>query len=72
MGNVARASLLERIKGILAKTCASRRVTVATTMHLATKMLSADGSPANFDSAKKAVMVPQLGAIGIFVVEIND
>lgn len=41
-------------------------------MHLATKMLSADGSPANFDSAKKAVMVPQLGAIGIFVVEIND
>lgn len=65
--NAARNSLLDRTKLVLAKICASKQVTVATTVHLATKMLSADGSPANFDTAKKAVMVPQLGAIGSFV-----
>ena len=67
MTNAARNSLLERVKLILAKICASKQITVATTVHLATKMLSADGSPANFDTAKKAVMVPQLGAIDIIM-----
>ena len=52
---------MERIKLVLAKVCASRGITVAVIVQLATKMLSADGSPANFDTAKKAVMVPQLG-----------
>ncbi|THH01497.1 hypothetical protein EW145_g6900 [Phellinidium pouzarii] len=59
--NASRRSLLERIKITFAKVCASRHLSVAVTMQLATKLLNAEGSPANFDTAKKAVMVPQLG-----------
>ncbi|KAI5122241.1 hypothetical protein M0805_007106 [Coniferiporia weirii] len=59
--NASRTSLLERIKTMLSKVCASRHLTVAVTVQLATKMLGAEGSPANFDTAKIAVMVPQLG-----------
>lgn len=46
---------------ILAKVCASRHLTVVVTVQLATKMIGVDGTTANFDTAKKAIMVPQLG-----------
>ncbi|KAH8113749.1 hypothetical protein DFH11DRAFT_1597117 [Phellopilus nigrolimitatus] len=61
LSNVSKGSLLDQIKTMLAKVCASRHLNVLVTSQLATKMLSAEGSPANFDTAKKAVMVPQLG-----------
>ncbi|OCB86286.1 hypothetical protein A7U60_g6598 [Sanghuangporus baumii] len=57
----SRTSLFEQIKAILAKVCASRHLTVVITVQLATKMIGADGAIANFDTAKKAIMVPQLG-----------
>lgn len=63
--NTARGSLLEQIKAILARMSASKHLSVAVTVQLATKMVGADGATANFDTAKKAVMTPQLGKIDI-------
>ncbi|KAL5522681.1 hypothetical protein ACEPAG_8699 [Sanghuangporus baumii] len=61
INSTSKASLFEQIKAILAKICASRHLTVVATVQLATKMIGVDGAAANFDTAKKAIMVPQLG-----------
>ncbi|TCD63491.1 hypothetical protein EIP91_005350 [Steccherinum ochraceum] len=56
-----RHALLERTKMSLAKACASSDLTVIITTQLATKLLNADGSSANFDTGSRAVLLPQLG-----------
>ncbi|TDL25146.1 hypothetical protein BD410DRAFT_718050 [Rickenella mellea] len=61
LSNASRNSILERLKHNLSKICASKPVAFVITTNLATKLLDADGSPANFETGKKAVMVPQLG-----------
>ncbi|EIM88840.1 uncharacterized protein STEHIDRAFT_145678 [Stereum hirsutum FP-91666 SS1] len=50
-----------RIKECLNKTCASRNISVVITMQLSTKLLNRDGTPGNFDTGSRAVLVPQLG-----------
>ncbi|KAH8084336.1 P-loop containing nucleoside triphosphate hydrolase protein [Cristinia sonorae] len=57
-----RNALLERTKTSLAKACASGALTVIITTQLATKMLNADGTSANFDTGSRAVLLPQLGS----------
>ncbi|EJC97744.1 uncharacterized protein FOMMEDRAFT_98200 [Fomitiporia mediterranea MF3/22] len=59
--NSARVSLQEQLKTLLSKVCASKQLMVAVTVQLATKMVGEGGGAANFDTAKKAIMVPQLG-----------
>ncbi|KAJ7269634.1 P-loop containing nucleoside triphosphate hydrolase protein [Mycena rebaudengoi] len=56
----AKTVILDNIKKVLAR-LASRGVTIVVTSQMATKLLGADGSPANFDTGARAVMVPQLG-----------
>ncbi|KAJ3485589.1 hypothetical protein NLI96_g4844 [Meripilus lineatus] len=53
--------LLERIKQVLTKACASSRISVAITTQLATKFRNSDGTPATSDTGSRAVMVPQPG-----------
>jgi len=57
----ARNALLTKIKDILTKACATTHLTVVITTQLATKLVNADGSPANFDTGSRAIMVPQPG-----------
>ncbi|KII87852.1 hypothetical protein PLICRDRAFT_112094 [Plicaturopsis crispa FD-325 SS-3] len=57
----ARNSLLARIKQTFTKACASHVLSIVVTSQLATKLLNADGTPGNFDTGSRAVMVPQLG-----------
>ncbi|KAI0319312.1 hypothetical protein OF83DRAFT_822162 [Amylostereum chailletii] len=56
-----RSTLLTKTKQDLSKLCATQRVAIITTSQLSTKLVHADGSPANFDTGAKAVLVPQLG-----------
>ncbi|THH13359.1 hypothetical protein EW146_g6847 [Bondarzewia mesenterica] len=56
-----RSSLLARLKQTLSQLCASRHLTVVVTNQMSTKLLNPDGSPANFDTGSRAVLVPQLG-----------
>ncbi|KZT01214.1 uncharacterized protein LAESUDRAFT_664388 [Laetiporus sulphureus 93-53] len=56
-----RTALLDRLKQVLARVCASARLTVVITSQLATKLLKADGSAGNFDTGTKAILVPHLG-----------
>jgi len=57
----SRNTALDRVKQVLTRACASMRLTVVITSQLATKLLNADGSAANYDTGSKAIMVPQLG-----------
>lgn len=61
--HAARMSILDQIKTILARLCTDKQLTVVTTVQMATKLLSIDGTRANFDTGKKAVLVPQLGML---------
>ncbi|KAI9507282.1 P-loop containing nucleoside triphosphate hydrolase protein [Russula earlei] len=56
-----RATLLVRVKQVLAKLCSSLDIAVVTTTQLATKFLNPDGTPTSFDSGSRAVLVPLLG-----------
>ncbi|KAF7326016.1 Rad51 domain-containing protein [Mycena kentingensis (nom. inval.)] len=42
-------------------TLSSSKVTIITTTQLGTKLLAADGSPANFDTGARAIMAPHMG-----------
>ncbi|KAJ7061007.1 hypothetical protein C8F01DRAFT_1141575 [Mycena amicta] len=53
-------TIFDNLKKALA-TLTSCGVTVLTTSQLATKLLAADGSPANFDTGARAILAPQLG-----------
>ncbi|KAF8162446.1 hypothetical protein K438DRAFT_1858624 [Mycena galopus ATCC 62051] len=55
----AKNTVLENLKQMLVQV-ASRGLTIVVTSQMATKLLAADGSPANFDTGARAVMVPQL------------
>lgn len=57
----ARNYLLERLKRILTKACATSNLTVVTTSQLSTKILNPDGSMGTFNTGGKGIMVPQLG-----------
>ncbi|KAF8840557.1 hypothetical protein BDN67DRAFT_903341 [Paxillus ammoniavirescens] len=56
-----KTALLENIRQTLLQACVSKNLTIITTSQMATKILSADGSPATFDTGAKAVLMPQLG-----------
>ncbi|KAI9457586.1 P-loop containing nucleoside triphosphate hydrolase protein [Lactarius psammicola] len=56
-----RATLLVRVKQVLARLCSSLDISVVITNQMATKLLTPDGSPASFDTGSRAVLVPQLG-----------
>ncbi|KDQ62157.1 hypothetical protein JAAARDRAFT_54165 [Jaapia argillacea MUCL 33604] len=56
--------ILERIKSILARSCAGRNLSVVITTQLSTKMVNPeDGSTSNFDkSGSRGIMLPSLGS----------
>ncbi|KAN0084101.1 P-loop containing nucleoside triphosphate hydrolase protein [Tylopilus felleus] len=56
-----RAAILGIIRQTLLQACVSSNLTIVVTSQMATKMLSADGSAASFDTGARAVMMPQLG-----------
>ncbi|KAL0576031.1 hypothetical protein V5O48_005938 [Marasmius crinis-equi] len=56
-----KSSLFDQIKQALLHSCAAHNLTVVITSQLATKLFNADGSPGNFDTGAKGVLVPQLG-----------
>ncbi|KAF8556835.1 hypothetical protein OG21DRAFT_1596243 [Imleria badia] len=56
-----RTALLGIIRQTLLQACVSHNLTILVTSQMATKMLSADGSAATFDTGARAVMMPQLG-----------
>ncbi|KAH9994681.1 hypothetical protein BJV77DRAFT_295796 [Russula vinacea] len=56
-----RATLLARVRQVLAKLCSSLDIAIVITTQLATKLLNPDGTPASFDSGSRAVLVPLLG-----------
>lgn len=57
-----RTSLLEKIHQVFLQASALNNLTIITTSQMSTKLLNADGSPGNFETGAKAVMVPQLGS----------
>ncbi|KZV72730.1 hypothetical protein PENSPDRAFT_750708 [Peniophora sp. CONT] len=61
LSRTARANLLAKVKLDLTRLCAERKVAIITTSQLATKLVHADGTPANFETGAKAILVPQLG-----------
>ncbi|VDB88824.1 unnamed protein product [Peniophora sp. CBMAI 1063] len=61
LSRTARANLLAKVKLDLTHLCAERKVAIVTTSQLATKLVHADGTPANFETGAKAILVPQLG-----------
>ncbi|KAH7923450.1 hypothetical protein BV22DRAFT_1015432 [Leucogyrophana mollusca] len=56
-----RTALLETIRQTLLQASASKNLSIIITSQMSTKMLNTDGSPANFETGAKAVMVPHLG-----------
>jgi len=56
-----KTALLGIIRQTLLQACVSNDLTIVVTSQMATKMLSADGSAATFDTGARAVMMPQLG-----------
>ncbi|KAH9003353.1 hypothetical protein EDB86DRAFT_2798963 [Lactarius hatsudake] len=62
-----RATLLARVKQVLARLCSSLDISVVITSQMATKLLTPDGSPASFDTGSRAVLVPQLGNGGTYL-----
>ncbi|KAH7907948.1 hypothetical protein BJ138DRAFT_1158770 [Hygrophoropsis aurantiaca] len=57
-----RTTLLEDIRQVLLQASASKNLSIIATSQMSTKMLNADGSPANFETGAKAVMVPYLAS----------
>lgn len=57
-----RTALLEKIHQVFLQASALNDLTIITTSQMSTKLLNADGSPGNFETGAKAVMVPQLGS----------
>lgn len=57
-----RTALLEKIHQVFLQASALHNLTIITTSQMSTKLLNADGSPGNFETGAKAVMVPQLGS----------
>ncbi|KAG2117214.1 uncharacterized protein F5147DRAFT_768597 [Suillus discolor] len=57
-----RTALLEKIHQVFLQASALNNLTIITTSQMSTKLLNADGSPGNFETGAKAVMVPQLGS----------
>ncbi|KAG1761087.1 hypothetical protein EDD22DRAFT_898025 [Suillus occidentalis] len=57
-----RTALLEKIHRVFLQASALNNLTIITTSQMSTKLLNADGSPGNFETGAKAVMVPQLGS----------
>ncbi|KAG2154179.1 uncharacterized protein EDB93DRAFT_1133115 [Suillus bovinus] len=57
-----RTALLEKIHQVFLQASAVNNLTIITTSQMSTKLLNADGSPGNFETGAKAVMVPQLGS----------
>ncbi|OAX41631.1 hypothetical protein K503DRAFT_767498 [Rhizopogon vinicolor AM-OR11-026] len=57
-----RTALLETIHQVLLQASKSKNLTIIVTSQMSTKLLNADGSPGNFETGAKAVMVPQLGS----------
>lgn len=57
-----RTSLLEKIHQVFLQASTLNSLTIITTSQMSTKLLNADGSPGNFETGAKAVMVPQLGS----------
>ncbi|KAG7095362.1 hypothetical protein E1B28_006121 [Marasmius oreades] len=57
----AKTSMFDQIKRTLVHDCAAHNLTVVITSQLATKLFNPDGSPGNFESGAKGVLVPQLG-----------
>ncbi|KAI9569871.1 hypothetical protein HD554DRAFT_456746 [Boletus coccyginus] len=56
-----KTTLLGIIRQTLLQACVSDSLTIVVTSQMATKILSADGSAATFDTGARAVMMPQLG-----------
>ncbi|KAK1217334.1 hypothetical protein PQX77_020015 [Marasmius sp. AFHP31] len=56
-----KTSLFDQIKQSLLHNCAAHNLTVVITSQPATKLFNADGTPGNFDTGAKGVLVPQLG-----------
>ncbi|KAI0077365.1 P-loop containing nucleoside triphosphate hydrolase protein [Panus rudis PR-1116 ss-1] len=54
-----RNSILKRIQETLSKACALSGIAVVTTTQLATKLVKADGTSANFDTGSRAILMPQ-------------
>ncbi|KAI0792517.1 P-loop containing nucleoside triphosphate hydrolase protein [Abortiporus biennis] len=59
--NASRNAIFAQVKDALTKACATSGLTVIITTQMSTKLLTADGSPANFDTGSRAIMVPQPG-----------
>ncbi|ORX35778.1 P-loop containing nucleoside triphosphate hydrolase protein [Kockovaella imperatae] len=57
----SRNRILEIIKAQIAKATTLRRCAVIVTNQLATKLLTTDNKPANFDTGDRAILMPQLG-----------
>ncbi|KAJ8082820.1 hypothetical protein PM082_008676 [Marasmius tenuissimus] len=58
----AKTSLFDQIKQSLLHNCAAHNLTVVITSQLATKLFNVDGTPGNFDTGAKGVLVPQLAS----------
>ncbi|KAG1753525.1 uncharacterized protein EDB91DRAFT_402193 [Suillus paluster] len=57
-----RTALLDKIRQVFLRASSLNNLTIITTSQMSTKLLNADGSPGNFETGAKAVMVPQLGS----------
>ncbi|KAJ3544748.1 hypothetical protein NM688_g5705 [Phlebia brevispora] len=57
----SRTAAVDKTREALARACASTGLSVVITTQLATKLVKPDGSPANFDTGVRAIMVPQPG-----------
>lgn len=56
-----RGKLLVKVQQDVARLCADFKLTIITTSQLATKLVHPDGTPADFNTGSKAILVPQLG-----------
>ncbi|CAD6581699.1 MAG: hypothetical protein TREMPRED_003069 [Tremellales sp. Tagirdzhanova-0007] len=56
-----RSRIMELVKLNIASATTIHRCAVIVTNQLATKLMTADGKPANFDTADRAILMPQLG-----------
>ncbi|KAI0066876.1 hypothetical protein BV25DRAFT_1848315, partial [Artomyces pyxidatus] len=57
-----RHAVLAQCKQIFARLCAAQNVTIVITSQMSTKLLNLDGTPGNFESGSRAVLVPLLGS----------
>ncbi|EGO29569.1 hypothetical protein SERLADRAFT_457509 [Serpula lacrymans var. lacrymans S7.9] len=61
MEHSKRKAILQRVRQFLLETSSSGNITIVTTTQLSTKVIDANGAPANFETGTTAIMVPQLG-----------